>query len=278
MLKQLLKKTYTAIPYKRQLFSFVKKIGCPPKSVYKHLHFKGDFSVELGRNRKFKLRHFGYIIENEVFWEGIYASWEKESMKLWIKLCEEADTILDIGANTGLYALVAKACNPSSMVVAFEPHPEFFDMMRQNIQLNEFDITAEQKAATDRNGRIELEDYSGKSAKMIFEGVALATYFEANQLPPVKLIKIDVESHEPEVLAGMGAYLEKYKPTLLIEVLSEEIAQRIVPYIDKCGYLYFNIDERNGIRRTDILGKSDYYNYLLCLPEVATRMGLMAVN
>ena len=39
-------------------------------------------------------------------------------------------------------------------------------------------------------------------------------------------MKIDVETHEPAVLKGMGEYLRSFRPTMLIELLNDEVAQQ----------------------------------------------------
>ena len=88
-------------------------------------------------------------------------------------------------------------------------------------------------------------------------------------------MKIDVELHEAEVLEGMGAYLREWKPTMLIEILSDEVGQKVEILINDMGYLYFNINENGGIRQVTHIGKSDYYNYLLCSPEKASFLKLI---
>jgi len=40
-----------------------------------------------------------------------------------------------------------------------------------------------------------------------------------------------VETHEPEVLEGMGELLVKYRPILLIEVLSDELGERFKDWL-----------------------------------------------
>lgn len=40
-------------------------------------------------------------------------------------------------------------------------------------------------------------------------------------------MKIDVETHEPEVLEGVGEYLKKFRPSLLIEILDDEITAKV---------------------------------------------------
>jgi hypothetical protein len=104
-----MKSIYRAIPFKKQIFTVIRKIARPPRSLYKHLYFKGKFRVRLDqkKNSSFLIMHHGFEIENEIFWNGA-GGWEKFSQELWMRLCENAKVILDIGANTGVYSFVAK--------------------------------------------------------------------------------------------------------------------------------------------------------------------------
>ena len=72
--------------------------------------------------------------------QKINKGWEKESLKIWKELCQTSDVILDVGANTGVYSLVAKAANPESRVIAFEPVKRTFDRLEHNNNINGFDM------------------------------------------------------------------------------------------------------------------------------------------
>src|SRR6188768_328627 len=173
-MKQILKTIYTLIPFKRELYGLLKIFWTPKESIYKHLHFKEPYTVRVDKNRKFKI-HNGNQIENEIFWEGLTGKWESESMKLWLQLCEFSNCIFDVGANTGVYALVAKTVNPKAAVYAFEPHPMFYTMLQRNVQLNNYDIKSYQKAVSNFDGNLSIEDYSGSSPSISVEAITLDT-------------------------------------------------------------------------------------------------------
>ena len=88
-------------------------------------------------------------------------------------------------------------------------------------------------------------------------------------------MKIDVETHEPEVLQGFSKYLSKHRPTMLIEILNDDVGKEVNKLVLGLGYLYFNIDEDGGIRQVSEITKSDYYNYLLCTNTVAKELDLV---
>ncbi|MFM9008792.1 MAG: FkbM family methyltransferase, partial [Bacteroidota bacterium] len=230
--------------------------------------------VKIDSGRRFRMHHFGNQIENEVFWSGLSSSGERESMRLWIKLCEHAHTIVDVGANSGIYALVAKAIQPNARVLAFEPHPLFFHMLETNMKLNSVDITSVQKAVSDQDNTVIIEDYSGAQKHISVACTTLDSVVKDYSLHHIDLIKIDVEQHEPQVLAGFKQYLAAFKPTLLIEILTESVAEQVYESVKGLGYLYYNIDETKGIRRTEKPEKSDYYNYLFCSEDTARVLGL----
>jgi FkbM family methyltransferase len=290
--KKVIKKLYDAIPFKKRLYQAIKKFYKPAPAIYKHLHFKDDFKVSINNTETFKIRHYGFEIENDLFWAGIKDGWEKVSTDLWIKLCRHSKVILDIGANTGVYSLIAKTVNPSSNVYAFEPVERVFEKLRQNCLLNNFDIVCFKKAVSNFNGQAKIYDtneehiYSvtvnknlNNSAIVVKEceidAITLKEFIEAGELQRIDLMKIDVETHEAEVLEGMYEYLARFSPVMLIEILNEEVAEKVNKLLAGLSYLYFNINENKGVRQTTSIARSDYYNYLICKKEVALKLGLI---
>jgi len=80
------------------------------------------------------------------------------------------------------------------------------------------------------------------------------------------LVKLDVETYEPEVLAGLGAAFPR-SVIFLIEILSDELASGIQGFFPESDYDFYNIDDRQGsFYRTRLLSKSTHYNYLI-LPK-----------
>lgn len=76
------------------------------------------------------LRKDSYL-EQEFLQNGLYGSWEKESLKIWAQLSKRANYIVDVGANTGVYSLIAKSQNPSAKVYAIEPVDVNFEVLKE---------------------------------------------------------------------------------------------------------------------------------------------------
>ncbi len=293
MIKAVFKAMYRMLPFKKQLFSVVRTLwpGIPEK-VYQHLHFKGLIRVKVADDKHFRIRHYGHEIENSIFWKGLRQGWERVSINLWTDLCKRADVILDIGANTGVYALIAKTVNPSARVYAFEPVHRVYERLQDNVRLNGYEIECLEQAASDKDGKAIIYDlpsdhiYSvtvnknlhpegSETIKTEIETVTLSSFIGSRNLDRIGLMKIDVETHEPEVLDGMGPFLKRFRPDMLIEVLNDEVAARIEERVKGLGYLYFNIDEEKSITRTDRITHSDYFNFLLCREDTAKALNLI---
>ncbi|MEO5650314.1 MAG: FkbM family methyltransferase [Ginsengibacter sp.] len=279
-LKKALKKIYKTIPFKRRLFSLLKKVWSPPESIYQHLYFNGLIEVSINDTRHFKIMHYGYRLEYEFFWKGLYGSWEKHSIKLWVTLLKDSKVVFDIGANTGIYSLIAKTANPELEVHAFEPFDAIYKKLVRNVALNSFEIHSNCKAISNYTGDavIYTEDrdfaYSvtvnknlwvknKEPIKLNIKTITLKDYIEQNKITGINLMKIDVETHEPEVMEGFVPYLKQFKPIILIEILNDEVAKKLNNYFDPADYIFYNIDERDGIRKTVSLSRSNSYNYLI---------------
>ena len=288
-MKNALKGLYAAIPAKRHLFSLIRRFYRPPQSLYQHLHFDGAFTVDVG-GTAFRMNHHGLPIENEMFWNGITGGWEKASMSLWLELSRRATVILDVGANTGMYTLTAKAVRPDAVVYAFEPVERVFSKLEANCALNRYEVTCVNAAVSNSDGTALLFDtpsphvyvatlqrgtsYEGElTVQRMVPTVQLDTFVAQHGISDISLLKVDTEGHEVEVLEGFRGCLERMHPTMLIEVLSDDMGRRIEALLPD-GYLYFDIDEERGPRRVSHIGRSATYNHLVCTPYIAELLQL----
>ena len=112
-------------PFKRAFCKLLKLLNFPNEKIYKDINFYGKFKVNLGE-KNFYLYHFGDTISKHIFWKGLFKTWENDTGWIWKELCEVANTIFDVGANTGVYSLVAKTINKDAQVFAFEPSIDTF--------------------------------------------------------------------------------------------------------------------------------------------------------
>ncbi|HEX8154625.1 MAG TPA: FkbM family methyltransferase [Thermoanaerobaculia bacterium] len=292
-----LKSVYLALPLKKQLFGVVRRAWTPPESVLRYLYFRGAFPVEV-RGRTFELGHYGYTIETDIYWRGLFNGWEAASLRLWADLSERSRTIVDIGANTGIYALIAKTLNPSARVYAFEPLARVYEKLVENVRRNAYDIHCRLEAVSNYDGSGEMFDLehehvysvaldrdvntgSNEGVRRAVGVVRMDTFIARENIAP-DLIKIDVESREPEVIEGLGAYLAASRPTMLVEIWHDdehgrlEIGSRVEALVRGKGYRYFRVDEERGAIASEHIGAPGrgYSNFLICTEEVARSIGL----
>ncbi|MBS1681419.1 MAG: FkbM family methyltransferase [Bacteroidetes bacterium] len=278
-MRKILKKIYELLPLKKQIFLVLRLLPIP-ESIFKHLYFNGLISVEVG-NKSFKMFHYGYQLENELFWRGLKGGWEKTSMQIWTSLSKHSAVIFDIGANTGVFSLVSETINPNSKIFAFEPVQRVYEKLEKNIEMNKHHITPVCKGLSDFDGVATIydlptehiysvtinENTNPPERNAIPTQVAVITvdsFCEKNNLNQIDLLKIDVETHEPEVLLGALKTLKKNCPPMIIEILNETVAQRVHKILEGFNYLFFSLDETKGAIHCKKLGEMGFGNYLAC--------------
>lgn len=292
--RQFAKKLLVMIPFKRPLFLGLRALGITPP-FYQKLFFTGPFSFIL-EGKEVRMVHTSYQVENNLFWKGVEGDWEKTSLHIWLTAAKEARVILDIGANTGAYSLIAKSVNPNARVIAFEPLPKAVEFFKKNCELNNFDVTLYGKALSNFEGEAVVhletsEDFAYavavnkklqvpeiKTRELVIKTTTLKKVIEEQHLECIDLIKIDVEGHEPEVLETIKDHLQLWRPVILIEILTDHMGQRIEEIVGDVGYHYFNIDESGKVERVQHLSKSFSYNFLLCPPDRAERFVAAAAS
>jgi FkbM family methyltransferase len=289
-LKSVAKSAVKAVLFKKQVFTVLKWLN-PPKRVWGHLCFEGKFKVFVKQDVSFYMNHFGHGFENGIFWRGLYKGWsEEQALRLWEKLCANAQTVIDVGANMGIYSLLTKALNPKAKIYAFEPIKHLHRKLKLNCEINRYDVLCIHAAVSNKNGVANIFMAPGgiataslncnelRTQKEQVEIIALAAYIESEAIDVVDLIKIDVEGFEPQVLEGMGKHLALMKPTILIEILDDEAGKKIESLVKECGYLYFNIDEFAGPIRVSHLSVKKFSrhsrNFLLCTEAIAHKLSL----
>lgn len=282
MVKRAVRAVYARLPFKRQVYVFLRRrLGLCP-AFYEHLHFSGQFDLPIGGGRQVRLLSTGNSVENDLFWRGFGNGWEGTSLQLWRRICERTNGIaLDIGANSGVYALVAASIGRSD-VIAFEPLARVAKLLRRNIELNRLPIRVEQAAVSNHDGTAVIYDgtdaynYSaslegqGPGARAVDVPVHAIDTLLASRQQPVTAVKVDVERHEAAAIEGMKKIIAADRPAILIEILDREIGAAVEAHIAGAGYRMFHVLEGKGIVETDQLQplEGHDWNHLLCTDEL----------
>jgi FkbM family methyltransferase len=254
-----------------------------PLRISQHLYFNGVFTARFYGRKTVKLLHVGHQIENEIYWRGFEGCHEKKSMQIFASIVENLNpkVVWDIGANSGTYGVLTKALKPECEVVFFEPIPKAVDLIRSNLELNNFTGKVFEIAVGDFDGEGEIfleigHDFATSvtvNKNTLVDGVEsepmkinvrrLDTLIREQGLNPPGLVKLDVETYEYEVLKGWGSQFP-HDAIFLIEILRQDLAHKLIEFFPEHRYQFWNIDDRRStIRPVSKLEKSDFYNFLV---------------
>lgn len=274
---------YEIIPLKRELYQLIKILFIPPDNIRKYLRFKSKFKVKLQNKNSFYLYQNNFPVERKLFWEGING-YEKTTLQLWSELSKVSNNIFDVGANTGLFSILAKSVNPDSNIHSFEPLLRIFNLLNKNIYANKYKINTYKLAISNKTGETTLYDYTDvkdattASLNINFrpinqipvqvKTITLDDFVDKHKIQSIDLLKVDVETLEPEVLKGFQKYVKDFKPYIFIEVLNYRVASELNKVIDKSTYLIYHINELKGLyKKFDFEAYPVNRNYLLCPKE-----------
>lgn len=133
-----------------------------------------------------------------------------------LKFVKEGSTIIDIGANIGVFSIKAAKKAANVRVFSFEPFPGNFSVLKNNISLNHLDgvIRAFPLAVDSSLGEKEFffrpndsgggsfRRYGDKSELLVttVKTTTLSKIFEENSIQKCDFIKMDCEGAEEEII------------------------------------------------------------------------------
>lgn len=166
------------------------------------------------------------------------------------------DTIIDVGAHIGLFALYASQFCKQGKIFCFEPVKENFDILLANLQLNKltnvkpFNIAVSQKI-----GEVKIylnDDESGHSmfvpgTKYItIKSVSLKDIIDSNNLERCDFIKLDCEGVEYEIIDSLpNDYFNKIKKMCIEYHFVDEKPYLLENMSKKLSDLSYEINSRN---------------------------------
>ncbi len=190
------------------------------------------FSVRLHCNTRDYIQRYIYYFG---VWEPNITAWIAERLT-------PGDTFVDVGANVGYFSLLgAQRVGPIGRVVAVEASPTVFRELEANLALNGAPhVHAICAAATNVRKRLQIyaggEDNCGGSTTIAgvavtatgiyTEGVPLFELLSEEERASARLIKIDVEGAELDVLAGLHLERPGFRKDLelIVEIAPDRLA------------------------------------------------------
>lgn len=246
------------------------------RAVFLRLRVSGTVNIKF-EDLRFKLyAQWDDSIVDTFFRNPLQYS-EYHELLLFHQLSKKPGTIIDVGANTGLYTIVARLANKDNPIVAFEPYHVNFERLRKNIELNKIAslVSLQQSAVGDKTGTTSFEvpandqvcdvpsadlEFTRKFYRrwMQYKTIevpqtTLDQHIVSAGINNVKLIKIDVENFELNVLNGALQLLRTQQPVLLVEMFVDKARTRwYEETLKPIGY-YCYLVLKEGIVRTDTL-------------------------
>ena len=171
-------------------------------------------------------RGFKWIVGASIHgcWLGIY---ERKKQKRFCAALKPDDVVYDIGAQAGLYSLLAsRLVGPKGAVYAFEPLPRNMRFLKLHIELNEVTnisifelaIGGTDGTALFADGPNPLQGSLSESGLRSVRVAKLDTMFSKGLLRPPSVLKIDIEGGGLEACLGARKLLETHRPSVFLAI------------------------------------------------------------
>ena len=157
--------------------------------------------------------------------------WFETEMEFWRSRLQPGMTVIDVGANAGVYTFsAAQKVGKTGQVIAIEPFAGCANLLQETCRINELSqVKVCHGAASDRSGKSKLSlkassELNELSDRDLPEGTyeevncfTLDSLIETYQLDRIDYLKIDAEGHEVPVLQGSDRILGEFRPVILYE-------------------------------------------------------------
>jgi FkbM family methyltransferase len=238
-----------------------------------------------GRHGLFLANRYDYYLGYALIRYGEFSELEGQFL---CSLVQPGDVVVEVGSNIGALTIpLAQRVGLHGKVIAIEAQPAIFQYLCANIALNGlFNVATHQCGcgADYESMYIPKMNYAA-TGKQNFGGVSLSkqdTYGVAvkvvplddliEDLPNVKLLKLDVEGMEGDVLTGATKTILRHRPGMYIENDRPEKSQALIEQIMGLDYrLWWHFPQLFNPNNYFGVNENDYGNIvslnMLCLPR-----------
>lgn len=163
--------------------------------------------------------------------------------------------IIDIGAGIGDYTLYAAVTQPDSQVFSFEPYPQSFDLMQENLRLNNVsNVRAFDRAIGAASGELVLDLTAGEPLQIQSSGIqalktekslsvgalSLADAFAMLKLESCDLLKLDCEGAEYAILFDAPQTTLEFVQHIVMEYHDNVVQythRDMARFLHECGFM-----------------------------------------
>lgn len=184
------------------------------------------------------------------FLAGVHEPHVMEIIRTGLRI---GDVCIDVGANIGYFSMMmAKAVGSTGRVIAFEPVPDTFDVLKMNASLaagQGLNIDARRAAISSQEGELAIDRREHSTLNQVRalsgdvpDGENVVSCFTLTQVLEdlgltgrLGLLKVDVEGHELSVLqGGLPVLMAGRVSQMIIEVTPGEDAVEIERILRSC--------------------------------------------
>lgn len=220
----------------------------------------------------FKMKGAAYLFSDD---------WEQQEIRLFKRILKRADRFVNVGANVGLYTLIAR--ENGLPVTALEPVFETIQFLMENLELNNLqeNVTVIPAAAGQNPGIGTI--YGLGTASSLLENWGRNPTSLAQKVPVVRLddviqkprkdeqllILMDVEGFEFQALQGSLELMDSHpRPFWIVELISNKItgehntdADKVFHLFRQHGYLARTANDAFELASEHVDGVNNYFFY-----------------
>jgi len=226
-------------PINHLSFVLLKRNIAHPKIIFKKFTVKNSDGLFICRDN----------VDHDVISESFEAGIRK-----YFKGVQKG-VFVDVGSNIGKYTvMIGNQLNGKGKVISIEPHPQNFEVLQKNIELNNCkNVTSLNIACWNKKNELKLYNHEDqpllasavkKSRKYItVKADTLDSILKNLKIGDIDMVKIDVEGAESEVLKGMDLILGNKKPKVIFEAWDDEHLEACKKILETYGYRVEHLDK-----------------------------------
>lgn len=203
----------------------------------------------------------GYEITNNfnaMIWQD--GKLKENQTNITIACLRQGDVCLDVGTNIGYYTFVMSKCvGKTGQVYSFEPVPETFEYLNQNLaELKITNVKTYQMAISDQvaigdliyefpcdlnaciknQGFYILDDKLGQDMipKCEIQCITIEKFVEDNLLDKLNFIKLDCQGSDLLILQSSVDIIKRFKPKIICEALGDNLIKQTNEFFRDIGY------------------------------------------
>ncbi len=185
-------------------------------------------------------------IINEIF---IYKEYNPRGFEI-----KKDDVVIDIGGHIGIFTILASKLAENGKIYVFEPMPENFNLLLENIRINNrSNVVAFKKAVASKNEKKDLflsegENKGGNSfykknensRKIEVETLAFQDFIKKNKIKKIDFLKMDCEGGEYDILFKCPKETLKKISKISMEyhnLSNKNNGERLKAFLEKSGFI-----------------------------------------